>query len=271
MSKMKLAPVVLFALVATGCDDCGPPHDCNTDDDCCFKPNPAYFCNSGSCTYNPYVANDYNVYNFRVQQCYNKTDPEENDGGQCKADLPINPNGVYLPVPEMPQQCQSWCWAASIAMVAGYYGKPVSECELAGYKSGYGPSCCSWGACASQCNQTATPQEISYMLGQLGIHGSLLGSALSEHQLQIELSSGRPVYTMFQGSFSGHAVVITGFTGGTPAIYHVVDPWYGPQDIPYKSVAWGPNGQNWHYTIYRLALYADGCNPSFNSDCAACH
>ncbi|MBI5655121.1 C39 family peptidase [Candidatus Uhrbacteria bacterium] len=270
MRALMLSIVLLSSFVLFGC----PAKDCDTDNDCCRKPNPAYFCNSGMCTYNPYVANDYAVYNYRVQQCNNPNGSGDNPGGsggggsQCESDLPANPDGVQLPVPEMPQQCQAWCWAASISMVASYYGKYVQECELAGYKSGYGYSCCSMAACASGCNQTATPQEIATIFTQMGFYGKFLSRALTEHELQVELSSGRPVYVMFQGSFSGHAVIITGFMGG---YYHVVDPWYGPQNIPYNSVLWGPNGEHWTYTISRLSPYSDGCSPGFNPDCAVCH
>jgi hypothetical protein len=261
---------LIYGSIILGCES-GCEMECEDDMDCCDKPNPAYFCNSGTCVYNPYVGNDYAVYNFRVQQCLNAAggDYPADGGGACPTDLPIDPNGVWLPVPEMAQQCQSWCWAASIAMVASYYGKYVQECELAGYKSGYGYSCCSWVACASGCNQTALPQEITTIISQLGLYGRFSQRVLTRYELETELSSGRPVYVMFQGSFSGHAAVITGFWGN--GYYHLVDPWYGPQDLPYDAVLGGPNGQRWAYSIHRLSPYPDGCSPGFNPDCAACH
>jgi hypothetical protein len=266
MHQPKLGFVFVGAFAFLGCIE----PECEDDMDCCDKPNPAYFCSSGTCMYNPYVANDYAVYNFRVQQCLNHGGGDyPADGGMCQSDLPIDPSGVWLPVPEMAQQCQSWCWAAAISMVAGYYGNYVQECELAGYKSGYGYNCCSWTACASGCNQTALPQEITTIISQLGLHGWFMQRALTQHELMTEISSGRPVYVMFQGSFSGHAAVITGYWGD--GYYHLVDPWYGPQDIPYDAVLGGPNGQRWAYTIYRLSPYADGCSPGFNPDCAVCH
>jgi len=271
MRRSNIAAFMLVVLVILGCGSCEMPQDCDNDDDCCSQPNPAYTCSQGACVYNYYLTSDQEIYNSRVQHCLHLDGNGGNSSG-CDSDLPINPDGVFLGVPEYWQQCQSWCWAASIAMVADYYGHYVSECELAGYKSGYGDQCCSYYACSSPCNQTATPQEIKYMLNQIGLYGTYVPRALSETELQIELSSGRPVYTMFQGSFSGHAVVITGFDGGGyPTYYHVVDPYYGVQEIPYDSILWGPYGEHWTYTITRLSAYADGCNPYFNPECAACH
>jgi hypothetical protein len=271
MNRSQLDVILLVFPLAVGCTS-EPEHNCNADVDCCFKPNPAYFCNDGVCTYNPFVASDYVVYNYRVQQCY--ATPGTGGAGpgpNCDPDLPINPSGVALAVPELPQQCQSWCWAASIAMVANYYGTSISECALAGYKTGYGSSCCAWAACSSPCDQSALGPEIASILSQLGFYGTYLTRALTESELQLEISSGRPVCVMFQGSFSGHAVVVTAFTGTSPTLYHVVDPWYGPQDIPYANLVWGPNGEHWMYSISRISPYSDGCSPVFNPGFGACH
>jgi hypothetical protein len=263
MRKSNIALFFLVTFVIHGCSDYESPSNCKNDDDCCFKPNPAYFCYDGRCTYNQFVASDYNMYNFRVQHCNGLNAGGGGEGGAtgCEPDLPISPDGVFLGVPEFWQQCQSWCWAASIAMVANYYGYNVAECTLANYKSGL-DYCCGTYACASPCNQTAMPQEIFYMLNQIGLKGVYRANALSEIELQIELSNGRPVYTMFQGSFTGHAVVVTGFSGvsTSPAYYHVVDPYHGAQDMPYQSILWGPYGEHWSYTIFNLSPYTDGCN-----------
>jgi hypothetical protein len=179
-------------------------------------------------------------------------------GGRCPPDVPANPAGVLLRVPELPQQCQEWCWAASIAMVADYYGHSVAECALAGAKTGGGGICCSQFACATGCNVPAQPNEIAQFFTALGVHGVFAASPLTEGALQTELTNGRPVYVMFANSFSGHAVVVTGYSP-TPQgyIYHLVDPWYGPQNIPFVSVLNGPNGIHWAATMHRLRV--DAC------------
>ncbi len=267
---------IFSSLVLSGCPTREP--ECSNDNDCCSKPNPTYSCYDGDCIFNEYFAYDPRIYNARVQQCQNSQLGQGgnngyagSNGGNC-ADLAPDPNGVALPVPEMPQYCNEWCWAAAIAMVAQYYGKPVSECALAGVKTGYYQACCDYYmACANPCNQTAQPSEITTILSKgLGLYG-YFSQTISEKQLKTELTNGRPVYIMFSNSFVGHAAVISGYVvNGTVAYYHIIDPWSGPFDITYASLLNGPNGLHWTYTISRISTNSQGCNPAYNPDCQAC-
>lgn len=116
--------------------------------------------------------------------------------GYCGDHLPISLSRVYLPVPALPQQCQEWCWAATITMAAQYYGVAVDECTLASIKAGFQyPACCDYAACSyPACDQPAPQPQMEYMLGTvLHIHGYALGSAISEAQIKTEISNGRPI------------------------------------------------------------------------------
>jgi hypothetical protein len=158
-------------------------------------------------------------------------------------------NGVQLPVPEYFQQCSEWCWAASITMVAEYFGRPVQECELASAKTGF--ACCNYAACGfDACNQAAQPGEIDVVLSRLGVHGTFRQGALDEQSLANELDHGRPVIVGYVAPFAGHVAVISGYrveAGGR--VFHVVDPWpqFGAFDAPWVTIAQGPN-MPWSFT-----------------------
>lgn len=171
-------------------------------------------------------------------------------------DQPIKAEGTQLSVMFLPQQCQSWCWAAGIAMVANYVGSYVQECELARAKTGF--ECCYYG-CYGYCNQTAQSNEIDGLLAQANVAHDYQAGPLSEHQLQVELSSDRPVLAGFQGPFAGHVAVITGFTPGYVTTYRIYDPWYGIIDAPYSGLLSGPGfGEPWIHSYFRIHKYDPG-------------
>lgn len=196
-------------------------------------------------------------------------------GGWCGDHLAIDPGGVQLPVTFMPQQCESWCWAASSTMIASYYGNGATECQLASVKAGFQyAACCNYAACSyPACDQGAYPREEDAILGQvLGIHGLAIDASLSESQAQTELSNGRPFIVWYSGSFSGHLVVVSGFAPyGGQYLYHVDDPYYGVFDVPYGQLVYGYHGggQNWLWnkTWYHLSPRTDGCNLDFDPGC----
>lgn len=198
--------------------------------------------------------------------------------GYCGDHLPISPSRVYLPVPPLAQQCQEWCWAATITMAAQYYGVAVDECTLASIKAGFQyPACCDYAACSySACDQPAPQPQMEYMLGTvLRIHGYALDASISESQIKTEISNGRPIIVGYLNSFAGHVVMVTGYqpslVSGGGAQFHVVDPYYGIFDVTYDQLAYGYMGGGypwrWGYTIMHLSPRTDGCNLGFDPGC----
>lgn len=214
-----------------------------------------------------------------------------NNGGDQVDPTPTPPNpaptycgdrpyshGVQLGIRPMGQQCQQWCWAASASMVSAYYGRSVTECQLASvlataYNNGFQVNCCAQGICApGLCDMAAQTQDLSNILGvALDLHGEYLPQALTERALAVELTNGRPVVIGYRGSFFGHAVVITGygFNQNDVALFRVVDPYYGVFDVTYQQLAYGYlNGSlAWAETWYRLSPWTDGCNRNFDPRC----
>lgn len=188
-------------------------------------------------------------------------------GGTLTCDQPASTTGIDLGVPYMPQQCTQLCWAGSIAMIANYFGKPVQECQLASEKirlsTGYVYNCCNVFACNDPyCNVPGSIQEVANLFGySLGIHGVLLPRPLTEQELQVELTNGRPVMVFYQGAQVGHYAVISGFVAGSPALYHVDDPWpsFGSLQMPYQSIRQGPNSEQWYMSYAHLSPSANPC------------
>lgn len=151
-------------------------------------------------------------------------------------------------------------------MVAQYFGRPVAECQLAREKlrlaTGYLYDCCNVNMCADQyCNVPAYVSEVATLFTEIGIRGNMLSRPLTEEELQIELSQQRPVMVFYQGNQSGHYAVISGFSPGYPASYHVDDPWptAGSLSMPYASIRQGPNNENWYMTYAQLTTGASVC------------
>lgn len=198
-------------------------------------------------------------------------------GGYCGDHLPVDEGGVQLDVGPQPQQCQEWCWAATTTMVANYYGVAASQCGLASIKAGFQyPACCDYAACSYQaCDQPAPPNQIDAVLGQvLGIHGYENDGAITQQQLALEISNGRPVIVGYLNSFAGHVVLVTGFRpqsyGGF--LFHVVDPYYGIFDVGYDQLRYGYMGAgaswSWAFTWMHLSPRADGCNLDWDPECS---
>jgi hypothetical protein len=193
----------------------------------------------------------------------NTTGPRSCDG------VPISSERVELAgfTPVL-QTCQEWCWAASITMLGEYYGgDAVQQCNLATTLAGNLDNCCSYAACGDpMCDQGATADQISDILSIDGLHGNYYPCELAEVDLQAEISAHRPVMIGYEGPFSGHAVVISGFTPGVPATYTLDDPYFGVLELNYQQILLGPNnGQTrWVYTWTQVSPTANLCAPSIS-------
>jgi|GEM_PF-2224223 len=211
--------------------------------------------------------------------------------GYC--DAPASASGAALDMWLMQQWCDQWCWSAVITNVANYYGKtadgygPVQECQLASYRLG-DPSlsvCCQYAACSYQaCNSPGSFQQMSQIMTALGLTGRLEARPLTEAEIQVELTNGRPIIMAIQSQTSGHVALLTGYARqGGQATYRVDDPWpYNMWGVPssgnagtryfmsYQQLRYGSTtGQSlWVATYTRLSPRADGCSPPVNPSCA---
>jgi papain like cysteine protease AvrRpt2 len=167
-------------------------------------------------------------------------DAGPNPGPTSCGNLPISPTRIQLPLTPIAQQCAEWCWAASISMIANYYGATVQECTLATAATGNSVDCCNYAACSiSACDQGEGGNAVDTFFPELGIHGSDYPCALPERELAAEIGAGRPVMIGFQGPFSGHAAVVSGYTPGNPATYTLNDPYYGVFEMTYQELLAG--------------------------------
>jgi hypothetical protein len=192
----------------------------------------------------------------------------------------------------MQQWCDQWCWAAVITNVANYYGRsasgfgPVEECQLASYRLGDTSLsvCCQYAACAYQaCNSPGSFQQMSVIMQQLGLHPQLLGRPLTEAEIQVELTNGRPIIMAIQSQSSGHVAILSGYARqGGPTLYRVDDPWpYNMWGVPseggagtryvmsYQQLLYGSTTGTsvWVASYTRLAPNANGCSPPVNPSC----
>lgn len=195
-------------------------------------------------------------------------------------DRPIRPQGKMLAIPSRTQECSEHCWATVLEMVGRYYGQNLRECDLAGIRLGNSNACCAPNSCANDsCNQPVSKEEFTLMLAQnLGLKSRFEWRALTEEELQIELSNGRPVIVGFEDGRRSHVALIIGFIfvpdliTGTKAIYHLADPWrdIGLVQRTYDQINQGPSRDQpipWSRTWYRLSPREDGCNERFDPLC----
>jgi hypothetical protein len=195
------------------------------------------------------------------------------------------PKQVELDIPAIAQQTEVWCWAASAEMILLYYHEPNLnpagdyQCGVVGayFYLAYGPS----HPCVNNCylcqtgaSSTGEIQRILTGYGQLaqqyGHSARVLTSRstyrpLTADELEIELSSGRPILAgiSFPGQptlpgISGHAVVLSGYDATQAAITVTVkDPYPYERFVPaYDNPYIAAGGIHVSPGTYRISLTA---------------
>lgn len=183
--------------------------------------------------------------------------------------------GVRLDVRLKQQECDNWCWAAVISMISEYYGRPKRECSIASLRLDNIFQCCADPVCGtSPCNEPATRQDFDKILAASGLHSSFYLRPLTEEELRLELSNGRPVIVAFNGVESSHVAIVFGFRPPEGAeasfIYFLIDPSVGYVNTDYEDLRNGPTSQEfmpWVMTWKRISIRADGCNERFDPLC----
>lgn len=215
-----------------------------------------------------------------VTGCGGNSSSSNSSNAAC--DKAVDLQAVSLPVSQIYQSCQEWCWAATTSMVANFYNRSVQQCGLASLLAGdpSGTGCCQYLplVCAVPiCDQGAPEPAISNGLTASGIYNSFIGQALSEDRLLGEIRNGRPVMLGLRNTFVGHVVLVTAYNRtSSGAVYSGMDPFYGPfvnQTYSNLIYAYGTPAGNayWAETWDRLSSSQDGCSPASPSSARSVH
>jgi len=146
------------------------------------------------------------------------------------------------------QQKTNWCWAASGATIASWFGYDYSQnsfCDAAfGYSQGVN--------CP---NNQATLGDDQTAYDWMGLNpGRYIQGRISYSGLQNEINAGRPVQTRIQwSSGGGHMEVLYGYDTSKSWVYWG-DPW--PDDYRYNWATYsyyaGNSDFSWTHTLYGI-------------------
>ncbi len=150
-----------------------------------------------------------------------------------------------LTVNEVLQEHTEWCWAGVSKCILDYYGNVTGQCEIAEYTRtvatwhDYGNTdCCTdpFQGCNYWNYLYGTDGSISDILvyfGNINNYGS--SAAISENDIDIELSNGRP-FVIRWGWYSGGGHFIVGHGKDDQTIYYM-NPWYG-EGLKFADYSW---------------------------------
>jgi hypothetical protein len=119
-------------------------------------------------------------------------------------------------------------------MVLARYQQPVDQCKIAEFQ--LQDTCC---PDPDLCDRTVKLRAVLDIYGHFQIGGVLSQQPASSDSLVAEISGGRPVEVGLGSclpgvSFSGHLVIVYGFTDGTTFL--VQDPHKGSMQINYDDL-----------------------------------
>lgn len=154
-----------------------------------------------------------------------------------------------LNVPFHGQHTLVWCWAATIAMVGEYMtGQKAEDCDVL---SAYDRALGGQGLCCSNpqhCNRTGQVAEMKNILGNLyGISGYHYVRPLTYSELRNEIDNNRPMIAALQTNFSGHVIVIIGYSSPDKVI--VLDPMSGRHEVSYQQIKANFQTGYWSQTL----------------------
>ncbi len=161
-------------------------------------------------------------------------------------------------LPEVEQETNMWCWAASMEAVLDVFGIDVSQCEEANWLFSR-TDCCS-PVVPGDCIHGARGGEQKAVLDHWGLASTLVYSTITWSQLKTEIKASRPINMGWSWcTLGGHSLDIYGFSevkDGTVK-YNVwyMDPWYGEgyNVAEYSWVVGGcPGDHTWYRTIYNI-------------------
>ena len=155
------------------------------------------------------------------------------------------PPAVDLPIQNIPQETNVWCWAAVsqqiIMATKGQQGTPA-QCALVGIASGMAPQACCQNK--GRCARTGSLQEIQGLIQHFGGRSSSISAPTDPLTLYQTLANGHAIVLAVQSSpYAGHVVVLRGMAwqpgpNGLEPVLFINDPMaYFTQPVPFRSIA----------------------------------
>jgi hypothetical protein len=168
---------------------------------------------------------------------------------------------LYLPlfsqvlnVPQVIQEQNEWCWAASSACMLGYFNDPTAQCTIAEYTRSVSTSCNpnNYGTvnCCTDptqgCNQWnynwGCPGSIQDILTHFGfILTNSISDSLNLTAIQTEISGGRPFIFRWGWTTGGGQFLVGYGISGNNMYYN--DPWFG-EGYEINTYHWVQSGTN---------------------------
>lgn len=156
------------------------------------------------------------------------------------------PPPVDLPIQNLRQETQVWCWAAVsqqiIHSIRGQQNTPA-QCALVAMANGAEPGVCCNGY-NQQCVRTGTLDQIRSLIQQFGGRPSNIAEPTDPMTLYKTLASGHPVIIAIQApnTQAGHVIVVRGMTfmqtpNGVEPVLHINDPMaIYTQPVPFRQL-----------------------------------
>jgi hypothetical protein len=160
------------------------------------------------------------------------------------------PPSVDIPIQNIPQETQVWCWAAvsqQIIMAASGPRATPPQCALVAMAYGNPPAACCSGYNPA-CLRTGNIAQIQFLISRFGRRFSAVAPPTDPMTLYRVLRNGHPIILelaqpyMAGGQAMSHAVVVRGMSfvatpRGVQAVLHVNDPTSTfTQPIPYARI-----------------------------------
>ncbi len=159
---------------------------------------------------------------------------------------PQLPPPVDLPIQNIPQETQVWCWAAVAQQIIMATRGPQAtppQCALVARAYGQHPNSC----CGNSANCTVTGQlpQIQGLIAEFGGRHSSVQRPTDPMTLYQTLAAGKAIIMAVKASpFSGHVVVLRGMAW-MPTPFGTVEPMliindpmaYYTQPMPFSQVA----------------------------------
>jgi hypothetical protein len=157
---------------------------------------------------------------------------------------------LSLSVPHQGQD--NWCWAATSDGVSHFYDNASAwtQCGIADSALGR-TDCCGTGA-SGPCNVYGFLDQALTIVGHFD---HIAGQAAGFQTVDDEIDAGRPLGVRVAWSGGGaHFVAIGGYRESPQQYVHVEDPWYGPSDVAYTTLANSYQGTGtWTHTYWTKA------------------
>ena len=156
------------------------------------------------------------------------------------------PRPVDLPIPNLPQGTEVWCWAAVAQQIINWRvgaSRTPEQCALVAIANGAHPAFCC-GGYNPVCVRTGTMPQVAGLIAQFGGRTSNYAPPTDPMTLYRTLSSGKPVILQVRSSWvSSHVVVLRGMSFvptpyGVEPLLHINDPLaHFTQPVPFSRLA----------------------------------